>query len=183
MLRRSALVLLPLSLALGCGGAAAPPPATPPAEAPASDATRGLQLLPDTKPAPEKPADNRKEDAASGGPLAPGRAVATDAPIVTQITEDDILALVNKNAEAFYRCQRLGAGASKSWRATVTIKATVSPLGTVTAIEVASSTTRSPKVDACVTDAFKKLTFARPAGSGATVFTFPMHFDPMQPVP
>jgi hypothetical protein len=58
----------------------------------------------------------------------------------------------------------------------------VSPLGTVNAIEVLSSTTKSPKVDACVTDAFKKLTFARPAGSGATVFTFPMQFDPMQQV-
>lgn len=117
-----------------------------------------------------------------GGSKAPGRAMATDAPIVSKITQDDIVALVNKNGDAFYRCQSIGAGASKSWRAIVTIKATVSPLGAVSAIELVTSTSKNPRVDSCVLDAFKKLTFARPANSGATVFTFPMEFQPMQQV-
>ena len=123
--------------------------------------------------------------AASQPPPSPstvGRAATTDANIITKISQDDILALVNKNSDVFYRCYGIGAGASKSWRAVVTIKATVSPSGSVTAIDVVSSTTKNPKVDACVTDGFKKLTFTRPAGSGATVFTFPMQFEPMQQV-
>jgi hypothetical protein len=199
MLRRTALVLaLPLSLALGFGVAPPPPqspgvgPASSTAPAPAVKADTGgraadkdvpgapppAQLVNAPPPPPPPPAEAKPSASTS----TVSRAAATDAPIVTTITQDDILALVNKNADAFYRCQSLGAGASKSWRAIVTIKATVSPLGAVNAIEVVSSTTKNPRVDACVIDSFRKLTFARPAGSGATVFTFPMKFDPMQQV-
>ncbi len=185
MLRRTALVLLlPLSFALGCGGGAPAPASTPegPQQAPpASDGTRGVQWLPENPadaPSPEKSAEKQKEE---GGGRAPGRAAVADAPIVTQITPEDILALVNKSSEAFSRCQTLGAGARKSWRATVNIKATVSPLGAVTAIEVLSSTAKNPRVDACVIDAFGKLTFTRPAGSATAVFTFPMQFEPTAP--
>ncbi len=197
MLRRNALALaLPLALALGCGSAPPPPAAPPPTQiAPADDAKLGgasgdthgssslEQAMKSPPPPPPPPPLAKGSGAAKGKDTgAPGRAMTTDAPIVSKITQDDILALVNQNSDVFYRCYNLGAGASKSWRATVTVKATVSPLGTVSAIEVTSSTTKSPKVDACVIDGFKKLTFSRPANSGATVFTFPMQFEPMQQV-
>ena len=187
---RHLLVLaLPLALALGCGSAPPPPAAEASnnvvgpsgkamddkplatVNAPAADA--GEKKAVESPPPPPPP---------GGGSKAPGRAIATDAPIVSKITQDDILALVNKNGDTFYKCQSIGAGASKSWRAIVTIKATVSPTGAVSAIELMTSTSKNPRVDSCVLDAFKKLTFARPAGSGATVFTFPMSFEPMQQV-
>ncbi len=123
---------------------------------------------------------------ADKGPSDPaaavGKATAVDAPLNTKITRDDILALVQKSSDLFNRCYTLGAGGAKSFRAKVTIKATVSPVGAVNAVEVLSSTAKNPKVDACVGDAFKKLTFNRPKGSGATVFTFPMSFDGMDQV-
>jgi len=192
MLRRTALVLvLPLSLALGCAEAPPPAAATPPSStAPSTGAVSAAKddspaLSPPPPPPPPPPVlpAEKKEAGSSGAPGGIGRAVATDAPIVSGITQAEILALVNQNADVFYRCQSLGAGASKSWRAAVTIKATVSPTGAVNAIEVVDSTTKSARVDTCVKDGFKKLTFKRPPGSGATVFTFPMHFEPMEQVP
>ncbi len=154
-----------------------------PAEGAAKD---GPALSPPPPPPPPPLADADKKPGAGGPPSSPSgvsRAVTTDAPILSKITQDNIVALVNKNGDAFYKCQSIGAGASKSWRAKVTIKATVGPTGVVSAVEVLDSTTKSPRVDTCVVDAFKRLTFNRPAGSGATVFTFPMQFEPMQQVP
>jgi TonB family protein len=114
----------------------------------------------------------------------PGRAgvVPTDAPLVSTITQTDVLAAVQKNGELFNKCYTLGAGASKSYRAKVTVKATVGPTGSVNAVEVIASTAKSSRVDACVADAFKKLSFARPAGAGTTVLTFPLSFDGVEQV-
>jgi hypothetical protein len=185
MLRRT-LLALPLVLSLGCAPAApaASPGAPPPAEP--APATGSLETAPPAAPAaaaaPAPAQDSAKKGDASPPPPPPGRAVATDAPISTKITQDDILALVQKNTDAFYRCYSIGAGATKSYRAKVTVKATVSPVGAVNAVDIVNSTAKNPKVDACVVDAFKKLTFTRPAGSGATVFTFPLSFDGMEQV-
>jgi hypothetical protein len=187
MLRRTVLAL-PLVLFLGCAPAApaASPGAPPPAEAESTPATRSLETAPPASPAvaaaPAPAPDSAKKGDASPPPPPPGRAVATDAPISTKITQDDILALVQKNTDAFYRCYTLGAGATKSYRAKVTVKATVSPVGAVNAVDVVNSTAKNPKVDACVVDAFKKLVFTRAPGSGATVFTFPLSFDGMEQV-
>lgn len=140
----------------------------------------------DTSKSPMPPAADAAKPQAGAAPSAapaPGRAgVATDAPITTAITQDDVLALVQKNAESFNRCYTLGAGASKSYRAKVAVKATVGPTGAVNGVEVTSSTSKNPKVDACVVDAFKKLTFLRPKNSGTTTFTFPLSFDGLEQV-
>ena len=193
MLRRIvfAVPLALVSAALGCaalGCGAAPPPAAAtspePTMAPSATATEGRSDAA-TKPAAaaaEAPRPQGDSGPAPSSP-APGRAgVATDAPIVTTITQNDVLALVQKNAESFNRCYTLGAGASKSYRAKVTVKATVGPTGVVNGVEVTSSTSKNPRVDACVVDAFKKLTFARPKGSGTTTFTFPLSFDGLEQV-
>jgi outer membrane biosynthesis protein TonB len=186
MLRSIALPLM-VALAAGCGAAPTPAGSTPdpgstPAESkPAPDAAAGAgAATPAAAAAVATPA--AAADKPAGDAATVGRVVATDAPIASKITQDDILALVQKNADLFGRCYTIGAAASKSFRAKVTIKATVSPLGAVNAVEVLSSTAKNPKVDACVSDAFKKLTFTRPAGSGATVFTFPLSFDGMEQV-
>lgn len=185
---RVAVLPLALVLVLGCGGGASPPAADPSAapsdgKAAAGD---GAAVSPAAAAAAAPPAVStppaQADSKPAGDAATVGRVVATDAPIATKITQDDVLALVQKNADLFGRCYTIGAAASKSFRAKVTIKATVSPLGAVNAVEVLSSTAKNPKVDACVSDAFKKLTFARPKGSGATVFTFPLSFDGMEQV-
>lgn len=122
--------------------------------------------------------------AEGGKPAAIGRATAstTDAPLTSNITQDAVIAQVAKSSDAFNRCYALGAGASKTWRAKVTVKATVGPTGTVNSIDVTSSTAKNPKVDACVAEAFKKLVFPRPKNAGTTTFTFPLSFDGMEQV-
>lgn len=182
MSKRLALAL-PLAFLLGCA-AAPPPPATKPSTEPAATGSPGegsASTPPAGTAATTPPADPKGGGAASSSSPAPGRAAA-DAPMMTQITQNDILAMVNKNGDLFNRCYTLGAGTSKSYRAKVTVKATVSPAGSVNAVEIVTSTAKNPKVDACVSEAFKKLTFARPAGSGATVFTFPLSFDGIEQV-
>jgi hypothetical protein len=184
MLSRLALGL-PLVLVLGCG--ASPSPAATPDQPPTAAAQASTPASP---PAVEPTPGTGSATAAASPPSAAkaadtskttvSRAVASDAPISTKITQDEILALVNKNADMFYRCYSLGT--AKNLRAKVTVKATVGPTGAVNAVEIVDSNTKSPKVDACVADGFKKLVFERPAGSGATVFTFPMSFDGMEQV-
>jgi hypothetical protein len=135
-------------------------------------------------PAPSAAAEPKAADKpAAAAPSAPAQATATDAPISTKISQDEVLAMVNKNGELFNACYTLGAGKKKGYTAKVTLKATVSPLGTVNAVEIIASTAKSPKVDACVADAFKKLVFTRPKGSGATVLTFPLSFDGIEQAP
>jgi hypothetical protein len=178
MSKRLALVL-PLAFLLGCGSAPPPPAAAPSSEP--SAAGSASPASPSAEAVSTPPAAAKAGGAASPSP-APGKAAA-DAPILTaQITQQDILAVVNKHGDLFNKCYTLGAGASKSYRAKVTVKATVSPVGAVNAVEIVTSTAKNPKVDACVSDAFKKLTFARPAGSGATVFSFPLSFDGIEQV-
>jgi TonB family protein len=195
MLRRVALGL-PLSLVYVVGCAPAPvegPPPAPPQAAQASPATQPQQ--PAGSPAPSavapaaggaQPPPPASVPGAAVGKKAdtagPGRAAATDAPILSKITQDDVLAAVNANGATFDRCYALGAAGSKSYAAKVTVKATVGPSGTVNTVEVVSSTAKSAKLDACVVDAFKTLSFRRPSGSGATVFTFPLTFDAPQQV-
>jgi hypothetical protein len=183
-MRTRLALALPVAFVLGCGSAP-PPPAATPANEPAASASPSS---PTSQPAPAAASTPPSPDAAKGGAgsassPAPGKAAA-DAPILTgKITQDDILAAVNKNGELFNRCYTLGAGGTKKgYNAKVTVKATVSPTGAVNAAEIVTSTAKNPKVDACVSDAFKKLVFNRPAGSGATVFTFPLSFDGMEQV-
>jgi hypothetical protein len=194
MLRRLA-PCLPLLLVLGCG--ASPPAASPeqPADGsppPSGSAASGTSPAAATPPssgaqpaaaaAETKPASPSAQGGAASGKDTVNRAVASDAPISTGITQPEILALVNQNVDTFYRCYTPPAGAPKGFRPKVTVKATVGPTGAVNTVEVVDSNTKSPKVDACVVAGFKKLVFTRPAGSGATVFTFPMTFGEMEQV-
>jgi hypothetical protein len=179
MVRRIAFAL-PLALVLGCGSAPPPPAAAPTA----SGETTPAATPPATAAAaaatpPPVAADAGKK---SEGAPAPGKAQASDAKILTTITQADIMEAVNKNGEIFNRCYNLGAGSNKGWKAKVTVKATVSPVGAVNEVVIVTSTAKNPKVDACVSDGFKKLTFKLAPGSGASVFTFPLSFDGVEQV-
>ena len=122
MLRRL-LVALPLTLALGCG-ASPPPAANPPSSAGPSEAAPSTQGTPPTAAGTAAPPTTPSEKGSSASTSSPSAAttVPADAPISTKITQDDVLAQVNKNAELFNTCYTMGAGASKSYRAKVTIK-------------------------------------------------------------
>ncbi len=176
MIRR-ALLALPLPLALGCAGAAPPPAAPGVQSADAPSATPGAE--PSTAPSalPQAAGATTPAPSNGAGKSVQSAVVATDAPIATAITQKDVLDQANKHMDVFGACYDLGAKGSKTWRAKVTVKATVGPSGAVNAVDVVNSTANNPKVDACVADGFKKLAFARPKGAGTTTFTFPMVFD------
>jgi TonB family protein len=174
-----------LALLLGCG---APPPA-PAVPAQPEPSSAAASTLAPTAAQPDLPANADTAPAAAraaaaggampaGGPQA--ASATTDAPLATGITQKDVLDQVQKHAELFDRCVALGAAGAKGFRAKVTLKATVGPSGAVNAAEVASSTAKNAAVDACVLDAFKKLTFPRPKGSGATMLMCPLSFDAAQ---
>jgi outer membrane biosynthesis protein TonB len=180
------LLVLP-ALLLGCGGAA------PPASAPASPDAPAVS----SPPPPAAQTDLPK--AADAAPAATSRATATaaappagdaqpasatvDAPLATGITQKDVLDQVQKHADTFDRCVAIGSAGAKGFRAKVTLKATIGPSGVVNAAEVASSNAKSTAFDACVLDAFKKLTFPRSKASGATMLMCPLSFDAAQVAP
>lgn len=181
-----ALLACPLALVLGCGVAPPPPAAPPPvepgaiasiaADAPPAPPTRGVAKDAERSPDPKTP------EPPPPGAVARAAVSPTDAPLTGTITQDEVMNQVGRSSDLFNRCYSLGAGASKSWRAKVTVKATVGPTGNVGAVDVVSSNARNAKVDACVVDAFKKLQFPRAKGAGATTFTFPLSFEPMEQV-
>lgn len=182
MLRRIAIAL-PILFALGCGAAPPPAAAPPPTDAPPAQAAQAsgasAAAAAAASAAPAAPHAPAATDSGQAGKAPIGKAAVspTDAPLVSTITQGEVLAQVSNHADLFNKCYSLGAGASKTWRAKVTIKATVGPTGQVGSADVTNSTAKNPKVDACVVEAFKKLSFPRPKGSGTTTFTFPLSFD------
>ena len=97
-------------------------------------------------------------------------------PLSGTLTDEQIQKAVNDGAKAFDACYTLGAGEHGKLEGTVTVQATVGPLGTVNDAKVSKSTMKNPKVDACVVDAFKTLTFPRPEGGSTVMISYPMTF-------
>lgn len=186
-------LLLPLTFLVGCGAASPAPASPPPTGAPGPSAEAAPSSLSLHQDPPGRGSSKASDSAAPEAPRANapekdkkaiGRAAvsSTDAPLQSAITQDQVMYQVGKSSEMFNKCYSLGAGASKSWRAKVTVKATVGPSGNVGSAEVLSSTAKNPKVDACVVESFKKLHFPRAEGSGTTTFTFPLSFDGVEQV-
>lgn len=176
------IVLVTFASALGCGGAAAPAPeaATPAEPSGGSAAAAGAadpEAPPDQKPAEKKPEDQAKNDKATGGKDAPGQAAADSTALSGKLTQKDIQAIVFKNQDLFNDCYTIGAGKGQQFVATVTVKATIGPKGTVNEALIAKSTAKNPKVDKCVADAFKKIQFPAPKDGATSVITFPMEFN------
>lgn len=187
MLSRAAIVLVS-GILLGCAAAPAPaaaPPAPPEEGAPpraTAEATPTVKPPGATEGVVPAAALRDTNDKASQLGRAGSSVVPTDAPLLTGITQEQVLAQVQKHMELFDKCYAIGAATSKNFRAKVTVKATVGPTGSVNAAEIIRSTSNNPKVDACVADAFHKLSFARPAGAGTTVFTFPLSYEGVEQV-
>ena len=113
-----------------------------------------------------------------------GRAVVTESePLGGKLTQEAIRGIVEKSGDVFGDCYTLGAGGKmKDFKGSVTVKATIGPSGTVNQSEITTSTTKNPKVDACVREAFRKIKFPRPRDGGTSVITFPVTFNGVEQV-
>ncbi|WP_437686911.1 TonB family protein [Sorangium sp. So ce176] len=200
--RRTGLVLV-LALAAGC---AAPPSAQAPAQpaspepsgtaapdaagtaAPTTGAppvTGGAPAAGEAPPpgsqvpgaaAPAATAPPRPGAASGGGGVKPGAAVATGT-LGGSISEAQVRDVVERHAELFDECYKIGVKTSPKFMGKVTVKATIGPSGKVNRADVLKSTTKSQQVDRCVADAFEKMQFPRPEGGVTTVITFPIEFS------
>ncbi len=190
MLTSRLLPSLALALTAALVGCGAPPPAAAPGQPDAPPAAGPASTTPSAPdsggsaaatPAPSG-GDKAAPPAAAAAPSAAAQPAAarTDAPLATGITQQDVLDQVQKHADWFDKCVSIGQKGAKGFRAKITLKATIGPSGTVNAADVASSTSKNAAFDACVLDAFKKLTFPRPPGSGATMLSCPLNFDAAQ---
>ena len=97
-------------------------------------------------------------------------------PLSGTLTDEQIQAAVNENVKAFDACYTVGADKDGKLAGTITVQATVGPLGVVNEASVKKSTVGNPKVDDCVRKAFKTIKFPRPAGGGTVMITYPMTF-------
>jgi len=174
---RLALVCLGItsSLLVGCGPeptAKQPDPSASVASttgpAPSSTTSPTATATTDAPPAPSA--------SASAGP-APTTSATTppDTALVGSLSNAEIQKAINDNLALFDACYTLGADKQGKLEGTVTIKATIGPLGTVKEATAAKSTIKNTKVNTCVADAFKKVKFPQPKG-GAVIITYPMTF-------
>ncbi|MDI3289694.1 AgmX/PglI C-terminal domain-containing protein [Polyangium sp. 15x6] len=127
--------------------------------------TTGEQASSEAKPAEASPAE--------GTSKAPD---PDTVPLSGTLTNEQIQTAVNENVKAFDGCYSLGVDKEGKLAGTVTIQATVGPLGTVNEASVKNSTVKNPKVEDCVRKAFKTVKFPRPAGGGTVMITYPMTF-------
>lgn len=186
--RTTALLLLPAVLSLGCGAAATSggasadtPPApsvggasaTSPGDEPGS--APGGSDEDDAKAAggePDKPKEARADEKAS-----PGQAASDSTALTGKLSQKDIQMIVLKSSDLFNDCYTLGAGKGQQFVATVTVKATIGPKGTVNEAKIQKSTAKNQKVDQCVAEAFRKIQFPAPKDGATSVITFPMEFN------
>lgn len=191
--RAIALAIAPALFVLACGSSAPPPkdPANAKTDAandaPKGDGTRGA-LTPDANDSlGEKP---KESSGAVQGGAPPGGGKAPEAAVVDTkeplgggtLSQEDIRQIVDKSGDIFSECYTLGAGGkNKSYTATVKVKATLGPSGTANSVDVLQSS-KNPKVDQCVANAFKKIKFPPPKSAGTSVITFPITFGPLEEV-
>lgn len=123
------------------------------------------------------PPPGDEEPGGSGKRSSVGAAAVNEPLTGGQLTQAQIREVVEKNGELFDACYSIGAGKSRDFIATVTVKATLGPTGSVTVSEVMKSTAKNKKVDTCVAEAFKKIQFPAPKGAATSVITFPIEFQ------
>lgn len=164
-----------LVLPLGCGAAPSKGPAEPTGgtfketEGPMGGPASPIEAAPPQ----EEPETKNAEDEKS----VPGKAVVSEPLGGGYLSQADIRNIVMKNAELFDECYSIGAGKSRQFVATVTVRATIGPTGKVQVTKITKTTARNKKVDTCVEDAFKKIQFPKPKGAATSVITFPMEFN------
>ena len=132
-------------------------------------------------PKPAEPAAAAPDPSGKGG-ATPQNAMAEGSALTGTLTKHEIRAIVLKHGELFDTCYTIGAGKSKEFVATVTVKATIGPSGVVNDTKIVGSTAKNTKVDACVADAFKKIKFPVPKNGATSTITFPMEFQGVEEV-
>jgi len=172
-----ALVCLSVtSLCLGCG-----PEQTAKQPLPEPSTSNTVGMTPSTATTtPGSSAGSSAPPLSSAAPSAgsassSGTSGSDTQPLVGSLSDAEIQKAINDNIQAFDACYTLGANKQGKLEGTITIKATIGPLGIVKEATVAKSTVKNPKVDACVAKAFKKVTFPHPRG-GVAIITYPMTF-------
>ncbi|MRG97113.1 AgmX/PglI C-terminal domain-containing protein [Polyangium spumosum] len=125
---------------------------------------------------PSGPAGAAEQGAQAGAEAADKPTNPETVPLSGTLSDEQIQAAVNENVKAFDACYSIGADKEGKLAGTVTIQATVGPLGAVNEASVKKSTVKNSKVDDCVRDAFKTIKFPRPAGGGTVMITYPMTF-------
>ncbi|MDI1481210.1 AgmX/PglI C-terminal domain-containing protein [Polyangium sp. y55x31] len=125
---------------------------------------------------PAGPAATGEQASSEGTPSEGTPKDPATVPLSGTLTDEQIQAAVNENVKAFDSCYTLGADKEGKLAGTITVQATVGPLGTVNEASVKKSTVKNPKVDDCVRNAFKTIKFPRPAGGGTVMITYPMTF-------
>jgi TonB family protein len=175
----------------GCGSAAPAKEATAPASSSTASAAAASEKPAETAKAAESPPRETAAPAASGSAGKPGRGADANGAAVNpqdqlsgSLSQDEIRQILEKNGDVFGDCYNLGAGGkNKDFRATVKVKATLGPSGSVNFVQVLKSTAKNPKVDACVSDAFKKIKFPAPKNGSTSVVTFPISFNGLEVAP
>ncbi|WP_437304221.1 TonB family protein [Sorangium sp. So ce388] len=203
--RRTGLVLV-LALAAGCApppsaqAPAQPASSEPAGTAPAAAASAAAPTTAGTTPPAAAGPTPAAGEAPPPGAQVPGAAAPVEAPapkpgtargtgslrpstgVATgtlggSISEAQVREVVEKHAELFDECYKIGVKSSPKFVGKVTVKATIGPSGTVNKADVIRSTTKNQQVDRCVATAFEKMQFPAPQGGVTTVITFPIEFS------
>lgn len=190
-----------LALALSLVGMSCSPPATQPThpagESASAAASASAAVAASSEPTAEAApaaAPPPPGDKATAGKAAPGKAAPSSAPAAAVVdtkepltggtlSQEDVRKILEKSGDLFGDCYTMGAGSkTKEFTATIRVRATLGPSGSVNAAQVVSSTAKNPKVDACVAQAFKKIKFPAPKNGGTSVITFPIQFGGLEQV-
>lgn len=124
--------------------------------------------------------DDKKVERAGDSPSPPPPAQAatmSSTPLSGRLSQQAINDVLSKNAALFDECYSIGAGASRDFHATVSVRATLGPSGAVSDAQVIQSDAKNAKVDSCVANAIRKIKFPVPKDAGASVVTFPIEFQ------
>ncbi len=98
-------------------------------------------------------------------------------PLSGRLSQQEINDVLSKNAALFDDCYSIGAGASRDFHATISVRATLGPSGAVSDAQVIQSDAKNAKVDSCVANAIRKIKFPVPKDGGTSVVTFPIEFQ------
>jgi len=121
-------------------------------------------------------ASGSKADAPSPD-AASTKASVPDGALGGELSQADIQKLVEQNVKLFDPCYSIASGGKKTFAATVELKATIGPAGTVNAIEATKSSDKSKKLDECVMGAFKQIKFPKPHNGATSVIKYPMKLE------
>lgn len=182
MTRSSLLVALGTLALLGCGGTSPPaneggggPPPSPPTVVTSSPtaAPSATALATANDKHPEPPAPPPPQGSEAGNNVQ--SAGVDDTSLLGQLEPAQVQKVLESNGKALDTCSR--ADKSGAYAGKIELKLTIGPSGRANSIEVRKSSPKSPAVESCLTDAFKKIEFPKPKNGKAQIIRFPLDFE------